>query len=483
MARELTDFTAIEMLQGYAAHDFSPTDVALSVIARIEAREPAINALWAFDPERFLTGAAESTARWMKNAPIGTLDGIPITIKENISTEGIPTPLGTAVTELKPALVDAPPAARVKEAGALLFAKTTMPDTGMLTSGISTLYGVTSNPWNPTWNPGGSSAGAGAAAAAGYGPLHIGTDIAGSLRLPAAWSGLTTLKSSNGRVPIDPPYIGRVAGPLTRTVGDTALLMSVLSRPDVRDYMSLPPEAIDWTRTKEFDPKGKSIGLLLNSAAGMSVDPAVHHVIQGAAEIFSTAGALITPIEPFFTQEMFDDIDLFFRVRGWMDYQSMPVARRHLLLPFVHAWLSKGEGVSSEQLMRSFNRILEVRKMTQMATERFDFVISPVAPCLTFPVNLAMPSNDPDHSLSDAVFTWPFNLSEQPAASINAGVSRDGRHVGMQISGRRFQDLEVLQATAWFEAHRSEDALLDWDIPSFGREYGEKLNPITPWEK
>lgn len=483
MARELTDFSAIEMLQGYAAHDFSPTDVALSVIARIEAREPAINALWAFDPERFLTGAAESTARWMKNAPIGTLDGVPITIKENISTEGIPTPLGTAVTELKPALVDAPPSARVKEAGALLFAKTTMPDTGMLTSGISTFYGVTSNPWNPTWNPGGSSAGGGAAAAAGYGPLHIGTDIAGSLRLPAAWSGLTTLKPSNGRVPIDPPFIGRVAGPLTRTVGDTALLMSVLSSPDSRDYMSLPVEEIDWARVTDFDPRGKRIGLLLNSAAGMPVDPVVQQMVSQAAEIFSTAGAHITPIEPFFTQEMFHDVDLFFRVRGWVDYQSMPIERRHLLLPFVQAWLAKGEGVGSEQLMRCFNRILEVRKVTQAATERFDFVLSPVAPCLTFPVNLAMPSNDPDHSLSNVAFTWPFNLSDQPASSVNAGATPDGRHVGLQISGRRFKDLEVLQATAWFEAHRPVAANPQWDIPSFGKEYGEKLNPVKPWEK
>ena len=259
--------------------------------------------------------------------------------------------------------------------------------------------------------------------------------------------------------------------------------MSVLSRPDSRDYMSLPIEEIDWMRSSEFDPRGKKIGLLLNSTAGMPVDPVVQHVISQAAEVFSAAGAHITTIEPFFIQEMFDDVDLFFRVRGWIDHQSMPIERRHLLLPFVQAWLAKGEGIGSEQLMRCFNRILEVRKVTQAATEKFDFVLSPVAPCLTFPVNLAMPSNDPDHSLSNVAFTLPFNLSDQPAASINAGVTPDGRHVGLQISGRRFKDLDVLQATAWFEAHRAEDANPEWDIPSFGREYGQKLLPVQPWER
>ena len=156
-------------------------------------------------------------------------------IKENIATKGVPVPLGTAATELVPAAEDAPPAARLREAGAVLIGKTTMPDYGMLSSGLSSFHALTRNPWDLSKGPGGSSAGAGAAAAAGYGPLHVGTDIGGSIRLPAGWCGVFGLKPSNGRIPITHPYYGRVAGPMTRSVADAALMMQVLSRPDARD--------------------------------------------------------------------------------------------------------------------------------------------------------------------------------------------------------------------------------------------------------
>src|SRR3989440_7632098 len=156
-------------------------------------------------------------------------------------------PLGTAATKLVPYEQDAPPPARLREAGAIIFSKTTMPDLGMTSSGVSSFHPLTRNPWDLSKNPGGSSSGAGAAGAAGYGPLHVGTDIGGSIRLPAGWCGLVGLKPSFGRVPVDPPFLGRVAGPMTRTVADTALLMSVLSAPDARDHLSLPPADLPWS--------------------------------------------------------------------------------------------------------------------------------------------------------------------------------------------------------------------------------------------
>src|SRR6478736_7490212 len=236
----LHDLSAVDLIAGYRAKQFSPSEVLEDVLAHVAAWEPHLKALFAFDPDSAREAAKASTARWSGGEPSGALDGVPVTVKDNIATKGVPVPLGAASVKLVPAEKDAPPAARLREAGAIIFAKTTMPDYGMLSSGLSSFHALARNPWDLSRTPGGSSAGAGAAAAAGYGPLHIGTDIGGSLRLPAAWCGIFTLKPSLGRIPIDPPYMGRAAGPMTRTVADAALMMAPLSLADARDSMSLP---------------------------------------------------------------------------------------------------------------------------------------------------------------------------------------------------------------------------------------------------
>lgn len=469
MSRELCDFTAVEMLAGFRAKRFSPTEVMESVQARISRREPVVKALWAADGDRAMMHAATSTARWASGDPCGPLDGVPYTLKENIATAGTPVPVGTRATELVPAAVDAPPAARAREAGGILLGKTTMPDLGMLSSGLSSFHALTSNPWNPAWNPGGSSAGGGAAAAAGYGPLHVGTDIGGSLRLPASWNAIVSLKPSNGRIAINPPFFGRVAGPMSRTVADNALFMSVLARFDDADFMALPPADIDWTHLDGFDPRGKRIALHLDAGAGMPVEPETLALIERAAQTFRDGGATIVDIPPFFSQEALDDLDRFWRVRGWVDYLAMTPERREMLLPFIREWVHGGKDVSGETMMRCVNRKLEVRRVTQQATEPFDFVLSPVSPVPTFPVDWPMPSNDVQRAMDHIAFTVPYNMSEQPAISINAGFTKAGKAVGLQISGRRFADIEVLQAATWFESHRPSDAHPNWEIPSVGR--------------
>ncbi|MGY4371946.1 Asp-tRNA(Asn)/Glu-tRNA(Gln) amidotransferase A subunit family amidase [Bradyrhizobium sp. LB1.3] len=226
----LHDLSAVDLIAGYRAKQFSPSEVLEDVLAHVAAWEPHLKALYAFDPDGARETAKASTARWTGGEPSGSLDGVPVTVKDNIATKGVPVPLGAASVKLVPAEKDAPPAARLREAGAIIFAKTTMPDYGMLSSGLSSFHALARNPWDLSKNPGGSSAGAGAAAAAGYGPLHLGTDIGGSVRLPAGWCGLVGLKPSFGRVPIDPAYVGRVAGPMTRTVDDCALMMSVMAK-------------------------------------------------------------------------------------------------------------------------------------------------------------------------------------------------------------------------------------------------------------
>src|SRR5215813_4007695 len=333
----LHDMTAVDLLAAYKAKKLSPVEVTDAVIQRIEAWEPKLKALYAPDFEGARKAAKESEKRWKAGRPQGALDGVPITIKENIATRGVPVPLGTAATELVPAADDAPAAARVREAGAIILAKTTMPDYGMLSSGRSSFHPLTRNPWNLAWNPGGSSAGAGAAAAAGYGPLHLGTDIGGSVRLPACWNGIFTLKPSLGRVPVNPPFLGRVVGPMTRTVADSALLMGELSKPDGRDHMSLPPQAIDWS-AGPLEPKGLKIGLHLDAGSGLPVEPEVKAAIEKAARRFAEAGAVIEPVAPFLSPEMLHLQDLFWRVRSWVDFSGLSHQRQARVLPFIADW-------------------------------------------------------------------------------------------------------------------------------------------------
>ena len=281
----LHDLSAHDLLAGFRARQFSPSEVLEDVLSHIALWEPHIKALYAFDPDGARATAKASTERWQKGEPMGMLDGVPATIKDNIATKGVPVPLGAASVKLVPATADAPPAARLREAGAMIFSKTTMPDYGMLSSGLSSFHPLTRNPWDLTKNPGGSSAGAGAAAAAGYGPLHLGTDIGGSVRLPSCWCGLVGLKPSFGRVPVDPPYVGRVAGPMTRTVDDAALMMSVLSRPDRRDGMSLPPNDINWKALEKTIRKLR-IGLMLDPGTGQALEKEVREVAIKAAKAF-----------------------------------------------------------------------------------------------------------------------------------------------------------------------------------------------------
>src|SRR3954451_7774935 len=279
----LHDLSAVDLIAGFRARQFSPTEVLEDVLACIAVWEPHIKALYAFDPDGARAAAKASSERWQKGEPVGALDGVPTTIKENIATKGVPVPLGAATTKLVPAPADAPPAARLREAGAVIFSKTTMPDYGMLSSGLSSFHPLTRNPWDLSKNPGGSSAGAGAAAAAGYGPLHLGTDIGGSVRLAACWCGLVALEPSLGRIPIDPPYVGRVAGPMTRTVDDAALMMGVLSRPDRRDSMSLPPDNINW-KALDKSPRKLRLGLMLDPGVGQPLEQEVREVAVNAAK-------------------------------------------------------------------------------------------------------------------------------------------------------------------------------------------------------
>ncbi len=458
--------TAGELLAGYRAGRFSPLEVAQAVVAQVERWEPHIHATWGFDAQAVLAQARDSVARWQRGEAAGALDGVPVTLKENIATRGVPVPLGSAATELVPATEDAPPAARLREAGAVLLAKTTMPDFGMLSSGLSSFHALSRNPWALDKGPGGSSAGAAAAAAAGCGPLHLGTDIGGSIRLPAGWCGVVGFKPSGGRVPIKPPYLGRVAGPITRTVADAALLMATLSRPDWRDATSLPPQQIDW-QAIEADPaavvRGLKIGLLMDPGWGLPLDAEVAAAVRAAARRFEAAGSVVEAMPAFTTREMADGIDLFWRVRSWLDISALPPERRAKVLPFIRDWAAAGETCTAAQLFHGYSQFAALRDAAVAACQPFDFVISPVAPVSAFPAEWASPTNDPQRAMEHIAFTLPCNMSEQPAISVPCSHTEGGLPIGLQVIGRRHDDLGVLRlARAW---EQLRPPLRPWPTP------------------
>jgi len=449
----LHDLSATHLVALYRKRELSPVEVTEAVLARIAAWEPHLKATYALDPQAARAAARASELRWAKGAPLGPIDGVPSTIKENIATRGTPVPVGTAASTLVPAASDAPPAARMRESGAVILGKTTMPDYGMLSSGLSSFHALARNPWDLSKGPGGSSAGAGAAVAAGYGPLHVGTDIGGSLRLPAAWCGIFTLKPSLGRIPIDPPYAGRCAGPMTKSVADAALLMSVLAQPDDRDTMSLPAEDITWSRL-ERDVRGLKIGLLLDPGAGLPVDPEIAAAVRAAAERFAAAGAEVETVAPYFTRAMLDGMDAFWRMRSWLDFQALPAERRAKVLPFIARWVEGGAKLTGPEVFRGFSQMGAMREAAVAAHRRFDVVLSPTAPIPAFAAELASPTDDPARPLEHICFTVAYNMSEQPAASINCGFTRAGLPIGLQIAGKRHDDLGVLQVAAAWEAMR-----------------------------
>jgi Asp-tRNA(Asn)/Glu-tRNA(Gln) amidotransferase A subunit family amidase len=453
------------LADGYRAGRFGPVEVVDALIAHIADWEPHLHALYAYDPAQAREAATSSARRWSDRAPLSPIDGVPVTVKELIATRGVPTPVGTAASDMTPADADAPPAARLREAGAILFAKTTTPDFGMLSSGLSSFHALARNPWDLASNPGGSSAGAASAAAAGYGPLHVGTDIGGSVRLPAAWCGLVGFKPTLGRIPIDPYYTGRCAGPMTRTVDDAARLMAVLALPDQRDATSLPPEAIDWMRPLD-GVRGLRIGLMLDAGCGMALDPEIADAVAAAAAVFADAGAEIVTAPPVMTREMVDGIDVYWRARAWAEIGALPAERRDKVLPYILEWAEKGADVSGPDAVTGFGRTFDLRRSCAALFETVDVVLSPVTPNLSFPAEWASPLNDPLRPFEHTGYTLPWNMSEQPALSLNCGFSTGGTPIGLQIVTRRFADLQTMQLARWYESRRGP--ITNWPTPPGG---------------
>ncbi|ADB33670.1 Amidase [Kribbella flavida DSM 17836] len=451
MTENPADLTAVELIAHYREKALSPVEVIDAVIARVEELEPKLAATYAFDPTAAREAAGGSEARWRRGEPAGPLDGVPVTVKENIATRGTPVPQGTAATELIPAIEDAPAAARLRAAGAVIFTKTTMPEYGMLSSGVSSFHPLTRNPWDLTKTAGGSSAGAAAAAAAGYGPIHLGTDIGGSIRLPAGWCGVVGLKPTHGRVAVGTPYPGRAIGPIARTAADAALTLDVLSGPDRRDPTSLPPLPASTTSTLVID--NLRIGLLLDAGLGLPVDSEIAAAVSAAASALEAAGATIDPIPPIIDRTMLDGLDRFWRTRSAFDIAALPEDRRAKVLPEIRRWVSTAADLTPFDVFHGYSQMQVMATAVDTAFADYDFLISPVAPISAFQAELAYPTNDPLKPFEHIAFTVPYNMSAHPALSVNCGWTTTGLPIGLQIAAPRFADHAALTLAAFIAEH------------------------------
>ncbi len=459
--KEVIGMSLAELANAYAARELSPVEVLLAVIDHARAVNGAINALFSLRPDDAMESARQSEARWKAKATLGPLDGVPMTIKDSVAMAGWPYFHGIGANRSQPpSNYDSPPAIALREAGAVTFAKTTMPDCGLMASGISSLHGITRNPWGLAWNTGGSSAGAGASVAAGAGFVSVGTDIAGSVRLPAAHCGLAGLKPTHGRVPHLPADTMRMAGPMGRSVDDIARLLTVLARQDERDTWSLPADGLRYHEGLDRDVKGLKIGILTDMGFGAKPEAAVRHAVEAAGQLLAGAGAIVAPFVSPLDYDAYAPIDLFLQVRGYLEYTSLPPhtdgARN--INPYVREWCLGGARHSGADLYRALGQIGKMKTVLLAAFKGWDYVLAPTLPVVNFPAE--EPGVSRQKPLEHTLFTAMFNQTCQPASTIC--MAFDSRHlpIGVQVIGHRFDDHGVLQLTNVLEQLRS--VTMDW---------------------
>jgi len=446
---------AEELLAHYARRALSPVEVLKAVTERIARLNPQINAFAAMNP-RCLEAAGESEARWRAGRPRGMLDGVPVTVKDLIDLAGFPTRRGSRLSDPAPVADDAPAVLGLKEQGAVIIGKTTTTAFGWKSQGDCPLHGITRNPVNKLHTPGGSSAGAAAAAGASFGPLHLGTDGGGSIRIPAAWCGVVGLKPSFGRVPQWP--LGAfapvaVAGPLTRTVRDAALMLSAIARFDLRDPFCLPPEAHgerDWRTGIEDGVAELRVAVLRRPGFEAPVDWEGIAAVEGAAQLLIEAGAEVEEVDPGLP----DTREVFSRLWGVALAQlvhSIPQTRRHLLDPgLLTVAATYAEVPASAMIEAEAQRIATAHAMAELH-QQYDLVLCPTVPGLA-PLAEAL-VEDPVEALwtNWAPWTFAFNLSRQPAIAVPMGTAANGLPRSVQIAAALYRDDLVLRAARTLE--------------------------------
>jgi aspartyl-tRNA(Asn)/glutamyl-tRNA(Gln) amidotransferase subunit A len=453
---ELCWMSAAALAAAIRRKKLSPVEVTRAVLDRIERVNPRLNAYVTITDDQALRDArAAERAVGKKGARLGPLHGVPFSTKDLVITKGVRTTFGTRFYADNVPTEDAPMVARMKEAGGIQLGKTNTPTFGWIGATHNLVFGVTRNPWNTDRTPGGSSGGASAAVAAGLGPVAIGTDGGGSIRIPASFTGIVGHKASYGRIPVYPPsgaWSLSHIGPMTRTVEDAALMMNACAGPDERDQYSLPAAGTDYVKALKGSLKGLRIGWSPDLGFAKVVDPEVEATCAKAARRFRDLGAKVDEARlgwpsPKAAWEAVFCGGIATRMAPYLDRPNdidpglLPIIQDAVKWPasrYVQAWFDRLTWY--DHVRRYF--------------DTHDLLLTPTIATPPFKVGLDNPpdiAGRPVEAYDWIPFTYPFNLTGNPAASVPCGFTKDGLPIGLQIVGRRFDDVTVLRAAAGFE--------------------------------
>ncbi|HEY3501671.1 MAG TPA: amidase [Actinocatenispora sp.] len=458
--------TATELVAGYSTGEASPVEAATLALSRIEEYDGALNAFCHLDAEQTMEAAAESEQRWRQGNPIGLLDGVPVSIKDMFLTAGWPTLRGSrCVAPDQPWDTDAPVTARLREHGAVFVGKTTTPELGWKGVTDSPLTGITRNPWNPDLTSGGSSGGSAAAVAAGMGALSVGTDGGGSVRIPASFCGIAGFKPTYGRIPLFPPSpFGTLshAGPMATSVDDLALLLDVLALRDFRDASALPPPVGSYREAVRRPVEGL-VAAYSPTLGYAEVDVEVAMIVRRAVEALADAGLRIELADPGFSDPV-ESFEVLWCAGAaqWLDH--FPPGSAELVDPGLRAVWERGAGLSAADYLTAMDRRASLGVHMGQFHESYDILLTPTMPIAAFEAGHDVPPGWSETAVpawpSWTPFTYPFNLTQQPAATVPAGLTNDGRPVGLQIVGPRHSDDLVLAVARTVEA-----VLPQWQSP------------------
>ena len=449
------DLSATELLAEYRSGQLSPVEATQAVLKRIVEQDSKVNAFVLVDADRALATARESEERWRRGKPAGLLDGVPVSIKDVLLTRDWPTLRGSRTVDPKQDWAeDSPAVQRIREQGGVLFGKTTTPELGWKGVTDSPLHGVTRNPWDLTRTAGGSSGGGAAAVALGMGPLTLGTDGGGSVRIPAGFCGVFTLKPTYGRVSHYPPSpFGTLAhtGPITNTVTDTALLMDVISEPDDRGWASAPVHVGSFVDSiDEASVAGLRIGFSPDLGY-VKVDPQVAELVARAAAGFAELGANVTRVDPGFTDPV-EEFHVLWFAGAATSVAGLSEDQLGLLDPGLAQICALGRGFSAVDYVTAEVKRMELSRIMGRFHREYDLLLTPTLPIPAFEAGREVPVGWPQSRWTSwTPFTYPFNMTQQPAASLPCGFTAEGLPVGVQVVGPRFADNRVLAACRAFE--------------------------------